>query len=152
MKAVTEQLAQLKQHPQAPLIAAVVGASIALLLVMNWWHWQAQAVQQQSQSQAQLTQLQAIISQLPSTAAMITDTDAMMTHVSRHPLPASLQGKVSDIRIVNDQLKAQVNQVPAVALFTWLDELTNAGLLVNKMDLTRDDLGVVSGTIIWGGL
>jgi hypothetical protein len=150
VKNVRTDFLLLMQHPRAPLVLALLALTLLLGLAMSWWNWQVAAQKTLVQARVQQQQLQSIIMQLPSNAALVLGSDAMMASLSRHPLPASLQGKVSDIRVVNDQLKGQINQASATVLFDWLNQLSQSGLLVSKLELTRTELDLVSGSVIWG--
>lgn len=149
---IKANLTGLMQHPRAPLVVVLFGATLLFALVTSWWQWQTNSHKALMQATNQQQQLQAIIAQMPANGVLAIGGEAMMATLSRHPLPASLQGKVSDIRIVNDQLKGQVNQANATELFNWLNQLNQAGLLVATLDLNRTELGLVSGSLIWGGI
>ncbi len=149
---IKANLTELMQHPRAPLVVMLFSVALLFVLVTSWWQWQTDSHKALMQATNQQQQLQAIIAQMPANGALAIGGEAMMATLSRHPLPASLQGKVSDIRIVNDQLKGQVNQANATELFNWLNQLSQAGLLVATLDLNRTELGLVSGNLIWGSL
>jgi len=152
MQSIRTNMIVLLQHPRAPLVGALLGATVLALLIMSWWRWQVASHQVFSQAANQQQQLQTIIAQLPPHVALVTTSDAMMATLSRNPMPAALQGKVMDVRVVNNQLKGQVNQANATALFAWLDQLSQSGLLVSTLALERSALGLVSGSIVWGTL
>jgi hypothetical protein len=149
---IKANLTELIQHPRAPLVVGLLGLMLLITLVMSWWQWQTDSHKALMQAMNQQQQLQTIMTQLPANGVLVVGSEAMMATLSRHPLPASLQGKVSDIRIVNDQLKGQINQANATELFHWLSQLSQAGLLVATLELSRTELGLVSGSLIWGSL
>jgi hypothetical protein len=149
LNSVRAEVAQLMQHPRANLLATLLGVMILLWGAMSWWHWQTSMQQALMQATKQQEQLQLIISQLPSSVALVVGSDAMMATLSHHPLPSSLQGKVVDIRIVNEQLKGQINQANAIELFNWLSQLSQSGLLVSQLKIARTELGLISGSIVW---
>ena len=146
---VRAEVAQLMQHPRATLLATLLSLMLLFWGAMSWWHWQTIMQQALMQATKQQEQLQLIISQLPSNTALVVGSDAMMATLSHYPLPSSLQGKVIDIRIVNEQLKGQINQANASELFNWLSQLSQSGLLVSQLEITRTELGLVSGSIVW---
>jgi hypothetical protein len=144
------QVTRYLQHPKAPLAITLFVFVVLLVLFLNWWQWQIKAQQGLVLATTEQQQLQSLIAQLPSNAALVTGSEAMMATLSRTPLPASLQGKVVDIRIVNDQLKGQIVQANASELFSWLNQLSQAGLLVSRLDVTKTEAGLLSGALVWG--
>jgi hypothetical protein len=147
------QLDGLMQQSRFRLGAALVFGLLLVWSLFSWWQWQASAANNEQQAVMQWQELQTIVQQLPTSSHLVATTEEMFAVLNRYPLNGGLQGRIIDIRTVNDQLKATILAVPAVELFAWLEQLSQTGMMVTRLSLTKSDAsGMVSGSVVWGSL
>jgi len=146
------QLDGFMQQPRVRLGVLIVLVLFIMWMLFSWWQWQASAVRNEQQALKQFHELQKIVDQLPDSGQVVTSTEEMFVVLKRYPLHQHLEGHIVDVRAGNDQLKATILNAPAMALFAWLDQLTQSGMMVSRLSITRsDDVGTVSGSVVWGG-
>jgi len=139
------------QLPYRHAVAAALLGLLVLVAVLSLWRWgDGVRVQHQQLSQA-YTELQQITQQMQGQTqpAQLTG-EALRSRLLGHAVPPVLTGKITDLRAVDGQVMAQVQQAPAQALFDWLAQLSAQGAVIAQFQLSRDLDGVVSGRLVWG--
>jgi hypothetical protein len=148
MKTIKEFWLQL---PYRHAVAVTLLGLLVLVAGLSLWRWGEQVREQHQQWLQAYAELQQITQQMQGQTHVVQLTgEALRSRLLSHAMPPVLIGKITDLRQVDDQVMAQVQQAPAQALFDWLVQLSAQGAVVAQFQLSRDRDGVVSGRLVWG--